>query len=134
MEYFFEEPTIKKVKVTIEPCPCCGSENLTCKKLNTGNGADTFGGYAYIKCNICNHKVKQESNNIGWGDTLEGLFNRVLAEWNGQAKCYGKSNGNNNGEKDAKILEWVKFMRDYDPSDDFQTALDELEKIVKGEG
>lgn len=134
MEFVFEEPTIKKVKVTIEPCPCCGSEDIDCDKHFSGNGADTFGGYAYIKCNICNHMVKTKSNNIGWGDTLESLFNLALAEWNGQAKCYGKSNGNNNGEKDAKILGWVKMMRDYDLSDGFQTALDELERIVKGEG
>ena len=126
MEFVFEEPIVKKVKVTIEPCPCCGSENLTCNKRNTGNGADTFGGYAYIKCENCNHEVKKESNNIGWGDTLEGLFNQALAEWNSQAKCYGK----NSGKKDAKILEWVKSMRDYDLSDGFQTALDELEKII----
>lgn len=126
MEYFFEEPTIKKVKVTIEPCPCCGSEQITCNKIYTGNGADTFGGYAYIRCKVCNHEVKKESNHIGWGDTLEGLFNQVLAEWNGQAKCYGKSGGG----KDAKILEWVKSMRDFDLCDGFQEALDELEKIV----
>ena len=85
MEYVFEEPTIKKVKVTIEPCPCCGSENLKCNKIYTGNGADTFGGYAYIKCKNCNHKVEKESYNIGWGDTLEGLFNQALAEWNYQS-------------------------------------------------
>lgn len=134
MEFVFEEPTIKKIKVTIEPCPCCGSEKIDCGKYCSGNGADTFGGYAYIKCNNCNHMVKTESNNIGLGDTLEGLFNRALAEWNDQAECYGKRNGNNNGEKDAKILEWVKTMRDYDLSDGFQTELDELERIVKGEG
>ena len=126
MEYVFEEPTIKKVKVTIEPCPCCGSENLNCNKIYTGNGADTFGGYAYIKCKNCNHQVEKESNNIGWGDTLEGLFNQALAEWNSQANDYGKSSE----EKDAKILGWVKSMRDYDLSDGFQAALDELEKIV----
>lgn len=131
MEFVFEEPTIEKVKVNIEPCPCCGSENLNCEKHFTGNGADTFGGYAYIKCKNCHHKVKKESNNIGWGDTLEGLFIQVLGEWNGQAKRYGKSNGNNNGEKDAKILEWVELVRDYDLSEEFQTALDELEEIVK---
>ena len=85
MEYFFEEPTIKKVKVDIDPCPCCGSERLLFGKRNTGNGADTFGGYAYIKCKSCHHKVMRESNNIGWGDTLEGLFNQVLAEWNYQS-------------------------------------------------
>lgn len=130
MEYFFEEPTIKKVKVDIDPCPCCGSERLLFGKRNTGNGADTFGGYAYIECESCHHVVRRESNNIGWGDTLEGLFDQVLAEWNRQAKCYGKSNGNSNVEKDAKVLEWVKSMRDYDLSDGFQTALDELEKIV----
>ena len=127
MEFVFEEPTVKKVKVNIEPCPCCGSEILTCNKIYTGNGADTFGGYAYIKCENCNHKVKKESYNIGWGDTLEGLFNQALEEWNSQAKHYGKSSG----EKDAKILEWVKTMRDYDLSDMFQDALNELEKIVK---
>ena len=126
MEFVFEEPTVRKVKVTIEPCPCCGSENLTCKKRHTGNGADTFGGYAYIKCENCNHEVKKESDNIGWGDTVEGLFNQALEEWNSQAKHYGKSSR----EKDAKILKWVKSMRDYDRSDGFQTALDELEKIV----
>lgn len=27
-------------------------------------------------------------------------------------------------------MEWVRSMRDYDLSDGFQTALDELEKIV----
>lgn len=128
MEFVFEEPTVKKVKVTIEPCPCCGSENLDCNKRYTGNGADTFGGYAYIKCKNCNHKVEKESNNIGWGDTLDGLFNQALAEWNGQAKHYGKSSG----EKDAKILEWVKAMREFYPHDEFLAALDELEKIVKG--
>lgn len=132
MEYVFEEPTIKKVKVTIEPCPCCGSENLTCNKHYTGNGADTFGGYAYIKCKNCNHKVEAESNNIGWGDTVAGLFNRVLAEWNSQAAHYGKSNGNSNREKDAKILEWVRNMREFNFCDEYQAALDELEKIVKG--
>lgn len=129
MEYVFEEPTIKKVKVTIEPCPCCGSEILTCNKIYIGNGADTFGGYAYIKCNNCNHEVKKESNNIGWGDTLEGLFNTALMEWNSQAEYYGKSSG----EKDAKILEWVKAMREFYPHDEFLAALDELERIVKGE-
>ena len=132
MEFVFEEPTIKKIKVTIEPCPCCGSENLTCNKHFTGNGADSFGGYAYIKCKCCNHKVEKESNNIGWGDTLEGLFNLALMEWNGQAKCYGKSNGNRNVEKDAKILKWVESMRGYDICTGFQADLDELEKIVKG--
>lgn len=132
MEFVFEEPTIKKVKVTIEPCPCCGSEDIKCNKIYTGNGSDTFSGYAYIECQVCNHKVKKEIYNIGWGDTLEGLFNQALAEWNSQARCYGKSNGNNNWEKDAKILEWVKAMREFYPHDEFLAALDELEKIVKG--
>ena len=132
MEFVFEEPTIKKVTVNIEPCPCCGSEDLTCNKIYTGNGADTFGGYAYVKCKNCNHKVQTESNNIGWGDTLEGLFNRVVGEWNSQAKRYGKSNGNSDREKDAKILEWVEEMRGFDLCDIFQASLDELEKIVKG--
>ena len=49
--------TIKKGKVTIELCPCCGSENIDCDKYFTGNGADTFEGYAYIECKNCNHKV-----------------------------------------------------------------------------
>lgn len=132
MKYVYEEPTIRKVSVDIEPCPCCGSENIKCNKHYTGNGADTFGGYAYIKCKNCNHEVKKESNNIGWGDTLEGLFNQALAEWNSQATCYGKSNGKNHVEKDAKILAWVLNMREFNFSDEYQTALDELEKIVKG--
>lgn len=86
MDYYFEEPTVKKVKVNIEPCPCCGSQSLKFDKCNTGNGADTFGGYAYIECSLCHHKVKKESNNIGWGDTLDGLFRQVLFEWNGQCR------------------------------------------------
>lgn len=132
MEFVFEEPTVKKVKVDIEPCPCCGSEQIDCNKRFCGNGADTFGGYAYIRCKDCNHEVRTESNNIGWGDTLEGLFNRVLGEWNSQSKRYGKNCGNGrNAEKDEKILEWVRTMRNYDQGDMFQYALDELEKIVR---
>lgn len=88
MDYYFEEPTVKKVKVNIEPCPCCGSERIEVRKANTGNGADTFGGYAYIKCKNCHHKVEKESNNIGWGDTLDGLFRLALAEWNGQCRIH----------------------------------------------
>lgn len=86
MDYYLEEPTVKMVKVNIEPCPCCGSENIEVRKENTGNGADTFGGYAYIECQCCHHKVERDSNNIGWGDTLDGLFRLALAEWNGQCR------------------------------------------------
>lgn len=121
---------IKKVKVTIEPCPCCGSENIDCDKYYTSNGAYSFGGYAYIRCKCCNHKVEKEFYNIGWGDTLEGLFNLALAEWNGQAKHDGKSKGKSNVEQDAKILKWVESMRGYDVCTGFQADLDELEKIV----
>lgn len=86
MEYCFEEPTIKKVKVNIEPCPRCGSEQLDICKRNTGNGADTFGGFACIECKVCHHKVKEQSNDIGYGDTLDGLFNQALGEWNCQSR------------------------------------------------
>lgn len=86
MEYFFEEPSIRKVKVEIAPCPCCGSEKIDFDKRDTGNGCDRFGGIAYIECQNCHHKVKRVSDNIGWGDTLEGLFDMVLAEWNEQSR------------------------------------------------
>ena len=86
MDYYIEEPTIGNVKVEIEPCPCCGSEQLDICKHNIGNGADTFGGYAYIACEVCHHKVKKQSNDIGYGDTLAGLFNLALAEWNGLSR------------------------------------------------
>jgi transcription elongation factor Elf1 len=129
MEYYFEEPTIKRVKVEISPCPCCGSERLKFAKYDTGNGCDRFSGRAFIKCSNCKHIIEKESNNIGYGDTLDGLFDLVLAEWNGQSEHYGKRGQ----QKDKKILAWIDSMRDFDLTFIFQEALDRLEAIVKGE-
>ena len=127
MDYYFEEPTIKKVKVNIEPCPCCGSEHLKFAKKDTGNGCDRFSGRAFIICSNCKHIVERESDNIGYGDTLDGLFDLVLAEWNGQSAKYGKRDQ----QKDKKILAWIQEMREFE-NWYVQNALDRLEAIVGG--
>jgi hypothetical protein len=66
----------------------CGSSHIkhSAENVYSSDG----GGYAYVKCESCGLKMEEKSSIIGYGESLEDIYIRVVNRWNSVMR---RSNG-----------------------------------------
>lgn len=85
MKYTYTETQEIKHEIELKSCPFCGSDDIY---VHHGH-KNGFSGYAIIGCNDCGASIEQNSNNIGYGDTIEGLRDVVIGNWNARHRSTG---------------------------------------------
>ena len=62
----------------VENCVCGGIPYHEATMFHGSNSS----GVAIVKCSECDLCMTEESNNIGYGDTLKSIYIKVTNRWN----------------------------------------------------
>lgn len=94
MEYILEHKVVEKEKITLLPCPFCGSDNLSVR-YNPGSLGYTTSS-SYIFCNTCGAKsgeIRECSGSLSKEDLIKisiNSWNKRFESNNNECKTEGK--------------------------------------------